>query len=626
MSKLNREISSDGKFHKIIDQEKYKYDKNIYNFFKSESYKFIFNNTKQYKFYYLIIFITLSVSSFLFGLNILILSKYVKFIIDDNLHNFLSFSFQNYNFDFSNYLDEYSNLFLNLIFITLIFIGIFSNFLLEYFATSKSMMINKRFILSLREKYTKKITSKSEAFFKEDRIADMIYISSSIMNRLSSIVPLTTQGLSIILKFLILFLALMYYSLSLTIIIIVLFIGILFFVKYFSKKFDNLSSKANEISSIQQSFFKELIEIVSLLRQSIPKEKEYINEYLNITNSREDILINQRKIGIIFKSFLIFIIFLLLIFLSFCLKYQLLFNIVYSSEFYISYILLCLPFAYFGNNIMNYRFLLSSLLPQIEIIRQFLNDDINENKNELIFDKTIKVEKVVTIIDKIFYGNKVILSNINLSFNIGNSYFIFGKSGIGKSSLLECISGRNHEYSGSILINDIDIKDYNLEKSSDTIGLSSQNDLLINSSIKDNITFFNPNLENNEINNILSESNIDFIKGNLNLESRIGNRGAKISAGQKQRLLISRILAKDSDILIFDETTNSIDNKNEDKVIKNILSRKKNKIIIFTSHNKEIIRLFDKVIFIDNGKIDECDTHDNLMRNNINYKRLFEKN
>ena len=164
---------------------------------------------------------------------------------------------------------------------------------------------------------------------------------------------------------------------------------------------------------------------------------------------------------------------------------------------------------------MNYRFLLSSLLPQIEVIRQFLNDDINENKNELIFDKTIKVEKVVTKIDKIFYGNKVILSNINLSFNIGNSYFIFGKSGIGKSSLLECISGRNHEYSGSILINDIDIKDYNLEKSSDTIGLSSQNDLLINSSIKDNITF-NPNLENNEINNILSESNIDFIKRQLN--------------------------------------------------------------------------------------------------------------
>ena len=266
------------------------------------------------------------------------------------------------------------------------------------------------------------------------------------MNRLSSIVPLTTQGLSIILKFLILFLALMYYSVSLTIIIIVLFIGILFFVKYFSKKFDNLSSKANEISSIQQSFFKELIEIVSLLRQSILREKEYINEYLNITNSREDILINQRKIGIIFKSFLICIIFLLLIFLSFALKYQLLFNIVYSSEFYISYILLCLPFAYFGNSIMNYRFLLSSLLPQIEVIRQFLNDDINENKNELIFDKTIKVEKVVTKIDKIFYGNKVILSNINLSFNIGNSYFIFGKSGIGKSSLLECISGRNHEY------------------------------------------------------------------------------------------------------------------------------------------------------------------------------------
>ena len=181
LSKLNREISSDGKFHKIIDQEKYKYDKNIYNVFKSESYKFIFNNTKQYKFYYLIIFITLSVSSFLFGLNILILSKYVKFIIDDNLQNFLSFSFQNYNFDLSNYLDEYSNLFLNLIFITFIFIGIFSNFLLEYFATSKSMMINKRFILSLREKYTKKITSKNEAFFKEDRIADMIYISSSII-------------------------------------------------------------------------------------------------------------------------------------------------------------------------------------------------------------------------------------------------------------------------------------------------------------------------------------------------------------------------------------------------------------------------------------------------------------
>ena len=109
LSKLNREISTDGKFHKIIDQEKYKYDKSIYNVFKSASYKFIYNNTKQYKFNYLIIFITLSLSSFLFGLNILVLSKYVKFIIDDNLYNFLSFSFHNYNFDFSNYLDGFSN-------------------------------------------------------------------------------------------------------------------------------------------------------------------------------------------------------------------------------------------------------------------------------------------------------------------------------------------------------------------------------------------------------------------------------------------------------------------------------------------------------------------------------------
>ena len=194
-----------------------------------------------------------------------------------------------------------------------------------------------------------------------------------------------------------------------------------------------------------------------------------------------------------------------------------------------------------------------------------------------------------------------------------------------ESSLLDCISGRSFEYDGKILINDIDIKDYNIEKSIETVGFSSQNDLLINSSIKENIIFFNSELPKNGLGNLIEESNIDFINNNLTLESFIGHRGAKISAGQKQRLLISRMLAKDSKILIFDESTSSIDAKNETKIIDNILKKKFNKIIIFTSHNREIIEKFDEVIFINEGSIEEIGSHTNLLKNNINYKNIFNK-
>lgn len=211
------------------------------------------------------------------------------------------------------------------------------------------------------------------------------------------------------------------------------------------------------------------------------------------------------------------------------------------------------------------------------------------------------------------YKEKYVLNNINLIINKGEKIGICGPSGNGKSTLVKLIM-RYYDTEGTILINNINIKDIKLESLRNEIGLIQQTPFLFNDSILNNIKYGNNNVSFKQIINVCKQASIyDFIN-NLpkKFNTKVGERGLKLSNGQQQRIIIARMLLKNPDLFIFDESTSALDNENE-KIIQETIN-KINKTCIIIAHRLSTIKNCDKIIFIKDNTIKEIGTYNELMK------------
>lgn len=199
---------------------------------------------------------------------------------------------------------------------------------------------------------------------------------------------------------------------------------------------------------------------------------------------------------------------------------------------------------------------------------------------------------------------KQILNKINLKISKGDFIGIFGESGSGKSTLIDVLMGLFNPTSGSIKVDGVNINK-NLRSWQNIIGYVPQNIFLINDSVKKNIAF---GIENHKISSInmlkaTKESQLlKFIDSlNQGIDSKVGERGAQISGGQLQRIGIARAIYKNPDLLIFDESTASLDSNTEEEVLKSINSLRGNKTIIMISHNLKNLKDCDYVYSLKNG-------------------------
>lgn len=225
------------------------------------------------------------------------------------------------------------------------------------------------------------------------------------------------------------------------------------------------------------------------------------------------------------------------------------------------------------------------------------NKEIIEIKNK-VFLKKIKFK---------YNDNKLLLDNINLQLKKGDRVLIQGKSGVGKTTLIEIISGLLKPLSGKIKVDDKTIDKNNLHLYQKNISIVPQEIFLAEESFLANIALANSmidiNLERAKLCSKIAEID-DFINSTKNrYNSIVSYNGKNLSAGQKQRIGIARGIYKNSDILIFDESTSALDEKTETKIFNNIQKFLKNRIIIFISHNKKNIKYFNKILILDDGKI-----------------------
>ena len=197
----------------------------------------------------------------------------------------------------------------------------------------------------------------------------------------------------------------------------------------------------------------------------------------------------------------------------------------------------------------------------------------------------------------------LVFDQASISFKKNNIYAITGESGVGKTSLLDLISGIHPLNNGEIKVNDqiINNKDYqnNITK---FISYLPQNFFILNTSIYENITLNQNKLDTNKIKDILSLLNMKSFIGLENFQKQLGERGSKISGGQKTRIAIARALYREKDIILLDEFTSSLDKQNEEIVFEVLNKIKQNKIIILSSHSAYLTAKCDYVYKIKDKK------------------------
>ena len=224
------------------------------------------------------------------------------------------------------------------------------------------------------------------------------------------------------------------------------------------------------------------------------------------------------------------------------------------------------------------------------------------------------------------YDDVTILKNINLKIEKGKTVALVGSSGAGKSTLADLVPRFHDVSSGELLIDGINIKEYSLNQLRSLMGIVTQEPILFNDTIANNITLGIDNATPEAIEHAAKIANAHnfIIQKEDGYETNIGDRGMKLSGGERQRMTIARAVLKNPPILILDEATSSLDTESERLVQDAINNLMNNRTSLVIAHRLSTIRHADEIIVLQKGEIVERGTHDSLIAQNGFYKRLVD--
>lgn len=221
--------------------------------------------------------------------------------------------------------------------------------------------------------------------------------------------------------------------------------------------------------------------------------------------------------------------------------------------------------------------------------------------------------------------DKPVLQNINLDIKSGQTIALVGNSGGGKTTISALLPRFYDATEGTIEIDGIDIKDYEIDSLRDNIGIVFQDNFLFGGTIRDNILFGRSDISDQQLQQAIDSACLrEFINSlDKGLDTTIGERGVMLSGGQKQRIAIARAFIKNAPILILDEATSALDNKSEAVVQQALDNLMKDRTVLVIAHRLSTVRNADCIIVLNNGKIIEQGTHDELLKNEGEYAALY---
>jgi subfamily B ATP-binding cassette protein MsbA len=224
------------------------------------------------------------------------------------------------------------------------------------------------------------------------------------------------------------------------------------------------------------------------------------------------------------------------------------------------------------------------------------------------------------------YDAELVLKNVDLIVQKGKTIALVGPSGGGKSTLADLVPRFYDPTDGDVLIDGKSIRDYEIESLRKHMGVVTQESILFNDTIFNNIAFGNPQMSEEAVIQAAKIANAhEFIMQTENgYQTFIGERGSKLSGGQRQRLSIARAVLKNPPILILDEATSALDSESEKLVQEALFNLMKNRTSLVIAHRLSTIQHADEILVIQQGQIVERGTHDYLNNKNGLYKKLVD--
>ena len=237
------------------------------------------------------------------------------------------------------------------------------------------------------------------------------------------------------------------------------------------------------------------------------------------------------------------------------------------------------------------------------------------------FDGKIEFNNVIFGYNK----NKHVLNNLSFTINAKDTVAIVGASGSGKTTIFNLITKSYDINSGKILFDNVDINELDEETIRKNVSIITQSPYIFNMSIKDNLRLVKPDATKKELDTVCKEA--CFYEYVMSLPDKydtiIGEGGVNLSGGQKQRLAIARALLKDCKILLFDEATSSLDNITQKEIQESINNISKDYTIIIVAHRLSTIMNCNRIYMLEDGKIVDFGTHDELLESNKGYRKLY---
>ncbi len=222
--------------------------------------------------------------------------------------------------------------------------------------------------------------------------------------------------------------------------------------------------------------------------------------------------------------------------------------------------------------------------------------------------------------------DKPLLSDITFTVPAGKMYAIVGPSGSGKSTIVNLLPRLYDVKAGSVKIGDTDVRDFDIPYLRKSIGVVTQDSYLFNGTIRENLCYAREGVTEADLMNALETASLtDFIQNQPDgLDTVVGNRGLKLSGGEKQRLSLARIILKDPSILILDEATSALDSISENAIQDALERLMQGRTSIVIAHRLSTILKADRILVVANGTIAEQGTHEELLKRNGVYRELYE--
>jgi len=478
------------------------------------------------------------------------------------------------------------------ILILILFSFIFKFFLLNFFSWSKNWFINQ---FTLRNSYSlfKIYLNQKLIFYTSNRSSDFIRDIWYSVKNLTTAYDLLLKFLSEFLVFIILILILIIFNLKLTLIILIASILVSsFFVFFFKKKLETLGGKKNIEVSNSLNYFQEAFNFIREVKvfsldNFYLKKIDLNHQALHKINTKAAFIHEFPKNS--FELFIVVTLFFLYYF-SNILQIQ---SFKIDNNYFIflaisSYRLIpgFLRIISFFNSLSNFKFDIQSL---VKILKK---NESGFSKKKINFSKSIEFKNISF---KYKNQNKALFNNLNLSIKKNKKYFLKGESGLGKSTLVDIISGLSEPKSGRITVDNKSVS-LNALDWFEKISYMSQNNTLFSGSVLENIVLqdFPKNIDLNRLDYALKTSNsLNFVNRLYKkLDYFVGEKGKKLSSGQVQRIILARCLYKKSDILILDEFLSSLDEKNSNKILK-LISKIRKKTIFIILHKYKKLKFVD---------------------------------